>query len=155
MTSLTLDIRRIDATLEGSLAALFRQIKESKDDYYFHPHPFDDETAHWIASYSGKDLYYAAIDTEDQRILGYGMLRGWDAGYEIPSLGIVICREARGRGLSKPLMHFLHNAARARGCSRIRLKVDRNNHVALKLYEYLGYRFEGEEGGQLVGMMDL
>lgn len=155
MTDVALDIQRIDQALEESLAALFREIKASDDHLHFHPHAFDDETAHWIANYAGRDLYYGARCAGDQGLIGYGMLRGWDAGHTVPSLGIIIGQKARGRGLSKPLMSFLHAAARGRGCAKIRLKVYRDNIAAMELYKHLGYVFGSEEDGQLVGIVDL
>lgn len=148
-----LEIRRISQDLEGLLADLFRKIKQSGEDKYFHPHPFDDETAHIIANYDGKDLFYSVVGGE--KILGYGMLRGWDAGYKIPSLGIIILKEARGTGLGKTLMYFLHAAARHRGSSTIRLKVYPDNKAAVNLYKELGYVFDSEEDGQLVGIIGL
>jgi len=153
MTHTGLEIRRISQDLEGLLADMFRKIKQSGEDKHFHPHPFDDETAHMIANHGGKDLFYAVAGGE--KILGYGMLRGWDAGYEIPSLGIIILKEARGTGLGKTLMYFLHAAARHRGSSRIRLKVYPDNKAAVNLYKELGYVFDNEEDGQLVGIIEL
>lgn len=155
MTNVALDIQRIDQSLERSLAALFREINASGDRLLFHPHTFDDQAARWIANYAGKDLYFGARRVGEERLAGYGMLRGWDAGYDMPSLGILIAEGARGEGLGKTLMLFLHEAARARGCTRIRLKVHPSNIVAVRLYEKLGYRFEGEEDGQLVGIVEL
>ncbi len=155
MTEVALDIRRIDQTLEESLAALFREIAASDDHVHFHPHAFDAETAHLIANYAGRDLYYGARCAGDQRLVGYGMLRGWDAGYDVPSLGIIIEQQSRGRGLSKPLMLFLHAAAHERGCSRIRLKVHPDNVAAVELYKKLGYVFGTIEEGQFVGVLDL
>ena len=63
-------------------------------DKFFHPHPFTTEAARERAAYTGKDLYYVVIEGDE--ILGYGMLRGWDEGYEVPSLGIVIHPAHRG-----------------------------------------------------------
>jgi ribosomal-protein-alanine N-acetyltransferase len=150
-----LEVQPVTAAMEPDLAALFDDIRASGDDRYFHPHPFDAASAARIAHYSGRDLYFAATLPGEPRLAGYGMLRGWDAGYEVPSLGIIIAPWARGRGLSRPLMQFMHEAARARGCDRIRLKVYPDNAAALKLYRGLGYVFSAEEQGQLVGSVRL
>lgn len=151
--SLVLEIRQIDQTLEKPLAVFFRHLRKSKDDRYFHPHPFTDAEARRYAQYSGKDMYYVLVD--GCRVLGYGMLRGWDEGYEVPSLGIAIQPSARGQGLGKLLMRFLHAAARHRGAKRIRLKVYSENTVAVKLYQGLGYSFQSRESEQLVGFFEL
>jgi len=153
MNSSALEIQIVDKTLEKPLAEFFRALKKAGDDQYFHPHRFTDEEAKRIAHYSGKDLYYVLV--EGGKVLGYGMLRGWDEGYEVPSLGIVIHPSVKGMGLGKLFMHFLHGAARRRGASKVRLKVYPNNKTAVMLYEGLGYTFQAEEAGQLVGFIDL
>lgn len=147
------ECRRLSPEWEGPLAEFFRLLRETGDNDYFHPHPFDDEEAEKRAHYTGKDLYYILV--EGERVLGYGMLRGWDEGYEIPSLGIAVRPSARGTGLGLAFMHFLHAAARRLGAERVRLKVHPGNAKAVKLYEELGYSFGSEEAEQLVGIVDL
>lgn len=148
-----LEIRKIDSTMASLLATFFEVVKSSGDDRFFHPHPFDEVHAHRIANYGGQDLYYAVID--DEEILGYGMLRGWDEGYSIPSLGIIIHPNVRGSGLGKMLMLFLHAAALRRGVRHIRLTVYPENTPALTLYRKLGYSLVECEASQLVGVIDL
>ena len=153
MDSSALECRIVDETLEQPLAEFFRALKRAGDDKYFHPHPLTDEEAKKRAQYSGKDLYHVLV--EGDKVLGYGILRGWDEGYEAPSLGIVIHPSVRGMGLGKLFMHFLHAAARRRGASKIRLKVYPDNTTAVTMYQELGYTFQAEEAGQLVGFVDL
>lgn len=153
MNNTALEIRRIDKHLESALADFFSVIKEAGDDKHFHPHPFDRTTASMISNYSGKDLYYAVV--EGNHIMGYGMLRGWDAGYEIPSLGIFIHPEMRRTHLGKLLMDFLHAAARRHGARKICLKVYPHNTAAIDMYKTLGYTFQEEVSGQLVGILNL
>ena len=153
MDSSALECRIVDETLEQPLVEFFRALKRAGDDKYFHPHPLTDEEAKRRAHYSGKDLYYVLV--EGDKVLGYGILRGWDEGYEAPSLGIVIHPAVRGMGLGKLFMHFLHAAARRRGASKIRLKVYPDNTTAVTMYQELGYTFQAEEAGQLVGFVDL
>lgn len=135
------------------LAEFFQALREAGDDAEFHPHPFTCEEAARRCQYSGRDLYYILVDQE--RVLAYGMLRGWEEGYEIPSLGIAVHPRELGKGLGRLLMEFLHAAARYRGARTIRLKVYPRNVRAVRLYESLGYVFRGEEAGQLVGFLDL
>jgi [ribosomal protein S18]-alanine N-acetyltransferase len=135
------------------LAEFFAALASEGADRQFHPHPLTSEEAERRCQYSGKDLYYVAV--EQQRVLGYGMLRGWDEGYETPSLGIAIHPQARGRGLGRALMQFLHHVARRRGASRVRLKVYSENQKAIALYESLGYRFAAAEDNQRIGTVNL
>lgn len=148
------EIVRIRRKWAESLAGFFEALVSSGEARYFHPHPLTREEAFARARYRGNDLYYLFI--EDEAVVGYGMLRGWDEGYEIPSLGIAIHPEARGKGLACAFMFFLHAVALRKGAKRVRLKVHRENTRALALYRKLGYLFqEQEEGSQLVGFLDL
>ncbi len=135
------------------MLAFLSALEGANETDFFHPHPFDDEAVERIIHRDGRDLYY--ILTNGEGVLGYGMLRGWDEGYAIPSLGIAIHPGARGRGLGKILMCFLHAAARLRGTKAIRLRVKRDNSKALKLYRDLGYIFHSEEDQYLVGLLAL
>ena len=98
---------------------------------------------------------FSPVDLTAGRFVAYGMLRGWDAGYAIPSLGIYVAREARGRGVARAMMERLHALARERGAAAVRLKVYPSNEPARRLYESLGYRFGAKEGEQLVGLLRL
>lgn len=136
------------------IANFFRSIEESGDVKFFHPHPMTEEEAIKRYTYDGKDLYYIA--TNEKTVLAYGMLRGWDDGYAIPSLGIFVDRSVRGTGLAKAFMHFLHAAAKVKGAEKVRLKVFPENEPAFRLYKSLGYEFrEEKEDGQFVGFFDL
>ena len=133
----------------GLLADLFADL----DTTFFRPHPFSAGEARRLANYAGRDVY--AILTVDGRAVAYGMLRGWDEGYATPSLGIAVRRSAQRRGYGRMMMKALHDAARARGASRVRLRVHRDNDVARRLYESVGYRYDGEDRGELVMIADL
>lgn len=148
-----LEVRILDETWAQPLAELFRALREAGDEKQFHPHPLTDEGAAMCTRYTGRDLYYVLV--EGSRVLGYGFLRGWDEGYEVPSLGLAIHPAARGVRLGETFMHVLHVAARRRGAKTVRLKVYPGNVTAVRLYERLGYRFVGEEAGQLVGLLEL
>ena len=139
--------------MEPALADFFRALRAAGDDSFFRPHPLTDAEAGVRTRYRGQDLYYVIV--EEGRILGYGFLRGWDEGYDVPALGIVIRPALRGTGLGRMLMHVLHQAARRRGASRVRLRVFPENTAARRLYEDLGYTFETEEMGKRVGILEL
>ena len=144
-----LQICRVSPAWRGPLARFFATLRENGDERTFHPHPMDDAAADEIAAYAGRDLYYVVADGD--QVLGYGMLRGWDEGYEVPSLGIGMAPAARGTGLARLLMQFLHAAARRRGAPRVRLTVYPDNAPAVALYRSLGYALEPQADGRLVG----
>lgn len=154
MLSEGIEIQLVSEQWSNALTNFFEYIHKDDCSRYFHPHPFTPEEAMKRTQYRGQDLYYVLV--QQDYILGYGMLRGWDEGYDIPSLGICLLPEARGQGLGRSFMHFLHKAAKLKGATKIRLKVYGNNQAALQLYKSLGYIFkEGEDGEQLVGYFTL
>ncbi len=148
-----LEFLRLAPALRPGLIALFDELAGRGDDHWFHPHPLTAGEAARVCAYQGRDLYYAAAAGES--VLAYGMLRGWDEGYAVPSLGIAVHPAARGHGLARAFMGFLHAAASLRGAERVRLKVYPDNAPARRLYERLGYRLEPAADGQLLGQLDL
>lgn len=148
-----LAITRVTDELIGAMEAFFDALKAAGDEEFFHPHPLDSKNAHRIASYCGKDLYY--VVSEGDRILAYGMMRGWDEGFDIPSVGIAVHPMFRRRGIGRRLMNFLHLKAKEKGATKVRLKVYRNNAHAVGMYKKLGYEFCGEAEGQLLAYLDL
>ena len=137
----------------SSLARFFARLQKADTENFFHPHPLTAEEATTRANYTGKDFY--CVMFQDDEVIGYGMLRGWDEGYAIPSLGIALDQSVRGRGYSRVLMNFLHDTAKERGAGKVRLKVDSQNRPALELYRSLGYIFEPEADQNLIGFLDL
>jgi [ribosomal protein S18]-alanine N-acetyltransferase len=138
---------------EESLGRFFQRLLDAGSDRFFYPHPLTADEAARICAYSGNDCYYLLIENED--VIGYGILRGWDEGYEIPSLGIAIDPRLQGGGLGRFLMGFLHLAASRRGAERVRLKVFENNLQAVALYRSIGYQFETDRRGISVGFLTL
>lgn len=153
MSSRGLQCLRLDLTHVRALLDLLGVLSDRGEDRVFHPHPFTKDAVEKLCDKTLKDLYYLLM--LDEEAIGYGMLRGWDQGYEIPSLGIAFHPDYRGSGLARMFMHFLHSAARMQGARRIMLKVYPENVPAKKLYESLGYEFSVLNGEQLKGMLEL
>jgi len=131
-------MHQITSADAGSVRLFFQELAgDSETVSVFHPHLFTPEQAVKIAHYNGLD-YYAAVLLDD-RMVGYGMLRGWDEGYEIPSLGLVISASFRGLGLGHLMMNYLHTVVRLRGAKTIMLKVYKENETAARLYRQMGY----------------
>ena len=148
-----LEIRRIAPELEEALDVFFAVLASAGEDDFFFPHPFTREQASRIAHYAGKDFYAAGLHRGE--ILAYGFLRGWDEGYETPSLGISIHPDYRGCGLGLAVMHYLQSVAVLRGCQTVRLRVNRDNVRAKRMYEKLGYVFGPDDEEYLVGFLEL
>jgi len=138
-----------------ALGRLFERLQSQGVEKFFHPHPLTQEAAEHRAAYAGKDVYCVLQMGTD--LVGYGLLRGWDDGYDVPSLGLAIDASQQGRGHGRRLMEFLHVLARQRGAKRIRLRVYPENVRALALYQSLGYAFNLKRGtdGQILGFLEL
>jgi ribosomal protein S18 acetylase RimI-like enzyme len=145
--------RRLGPEWKEPLEVFLRALAEHGDGRRFAPHASDGETLDRVCNHGGADLYYVLV--AGRRVLAYGLLRGWDEGYDVPSLGVAVAPDMRGHGLGRLVMSLLHAAARLRGARRVRLRVDPQNAVARHLYESVGYRFETSEGPYLVGLHDL
>src|SRR3989344_5517929 len=104
-----LECRALSPDWKGPLADFFSALRKAGDEKWFHPHPLNAEEADKIANYRGMDLYYVLVNA--RQILAYGILRGWDEGYEVPSLGVAVHPSERGSGIGLMMMHFLHVAA--------------------------------------------
>jgi len=153
LANMPLEFRSIVPEMADALGDFFERLSSMDTAGFFHPHPLTRERANQLCHYAGKDLYF--VGTCDSIILAYGLLRGWDEGYEVPSLGIGLAPDVRGTGLARAFMLFLHSAARLRGCARIRLTVFRANVKAVALYQSLGYRLERKNAAEDVGILDL
>lgn len=146
---MTLQIMKLNPEMTERVGIFFETIETDK----FHPHGFSQEDAYRLCNYTGKDLYYAITNDED--IVGYGLVRGWDEGFEVSSLGIYVSEKYRGRGIARMFMSFLHLSAKLQGASQMRLKVYKDNLKAIRLYVSLGYVFKEYDDDQFVGVIDL
>lgn len=145
---------RLSRILFTPFVRFLADLEANGDDAVFHPHRFDSEAASHIVTLAeiGSDEYWLLVADE---VLAYGMLRGWTEGYAVPSLGLAVAHQHRGRGLARMMMYHLHDRAIARGASHVRLKVDRNNHAAYRLYKSLGYVFQEHSTTELLGLLKL
>ena len=137
---------------EHALAQFFADLEAAGDDAFFHPHAGDVATLRAIAEQPGKDLYVVFVEGDDVR--AYGLLRGWNEGYEVPSLGIAVHPTFRATGLGRLVMEYLEAMARHRGAPAIRLRVHRDNTRAIAMYERRGYAMQDDAGDPrlLIGM---
>lgn len=149
-----LKLLRITPADAECVGGFFRELsQDSEACSFFHPHPFSPVEAVKISSYTGLD-YYAAV-MQGGRMVGYGMLRGWDEGYTIPSLGIVVSSFSRGLGLGRLMMEYLHAVARTRNVRSIMLKVYKRNEAAVSLYRGLGYVLSDLNDQEWKGILEI
>lgn len=149
-----IEIIRLRPEHGDMLVRFFEEINTPQYTEKFSPHPFNHEHADLICDYRGRDLYYSVL-LNGERIIGYCMLRGWDDGYEIPSLGLCMLKEYEGFGVGRAMMNFLEAVSRIRGCSQVMLKVRKDNAAARNLYSSQGYVFNEHNGDFFIGFKDI
>jgi ribosomal protein S18 acetylase RimI-like enzyme len=136
---------------------MFEELAADPSAGGFHPHPMTRAEAVRIVNraVAGQDLYFAAFIGD--RMAGYGMLRGWDEGYAIPSFGVAVRPAFRGAGLGRRLLRFAIAYARERGTAKVMLKVHLDNPSARHLYESEGFVFEqmSDDPAQVKGLLSL
>lgn len=79
----------------------------------------------------------AILVKRDNNYIGYGQIINTRGIPTIVNVGIL--EEYRGRGYGKDLMLYLLNLLKLKGFEDVNLKVDSNNHIALNLYNSLGF----------------
>lgn len=130
-----------------------KDLKNNQEDHIFHPHSFDINTIKQIITSNSLDEYW--ILCHDNQMVAYGILRGWDEGFTIPSIGIAVSPIYRRFGFGKKMMLFLHSRAKERGASKIRLTVYKDNIKAIRLYNQLGYILESQSESTFVGHLEI
>ena len=126
-------------------AALARLLQAQPPEYvqFFHPFDFDEATVTKVLAERQRDvmtgLYWAG------EVVGFYMLRGWDAGYEVPSYGVLVDEKFRGCGLTSLTIRMAKIVCKMRGAPRLMLKVHPDNARAKVLYEKARFRKAGVE----------
>ena len=133
-----LEIRRLRAADAARLAALFARNECTAVTRTFDPFPLSSEVAYRLAEHPGRDCCLGAFDATGT-LVAMSMLRGWDEGFEVPSLGMFVDHEHWGAGVGGALLDATVSAARALGASAVRLSVYASNPVAWRLYAGRGF----------------
>lgn len=147
--------RRLTPRYVHELVAFLERLAESGDHQFFHPHPFTPQAVETLAGPGCRDEYVVVTAGREGPVVAYGMLRGWEEGFEVPSLGIAVDRQWRGCGLGRRLVSQVHAIARSRAAPAIRLKVYRSNVPAVALYRSFGYEFQPYSHDQWLGLLTL
>jgi len=139
----TIECVRLRPGREPALARFLDDLAATGDAVFFHPHEANLETLRAIAEHPGKDVYLLFLG--DGEVLAYGLLRGWNEGYAIPSLGIAVHPRARAGGLGHLMMEYLETTARRRDAPAVRLRVHKDNEHAVAMYQRRGYVMQPDE----------
>jgi ribosomal protein S18 acetylase RimI-like enzyme len=145
------EFKTLDQSDVECLEEIFMDASLNKDAF-FTPHSFDAETAKLICSGTTKDKYYGMY-IHNRDMVAYGMLRGYQEGFPIPSLGIYVHSSHRGYGYGYSMMEKLHESAKALGSNQVRLTVSKHNLKAISLYKKMGYVFDENED-KFIGVLN-
>jgi len=140
-TELLLDfqIRQLQPKDSQRLLKFLNDLAELGEDRFFHPHPAEIKVCSSICEKPGLD-YFCGGFQEDQMVV-YGMLRGWNEGFCDPSLGLAVHPARRSLGLARAMLVHLMGIAEQKKCLRIRLTVYRQNERAFRFFTSAGFQF--------------
>ena len=114
-----------------------------------HASPTEARQRQWVEEYRvGKG--YILLLCDGERVLGCAELTRGIGPHRLHcvSLGVSLVKEARGQGYGTALMHALHRWAEDQpDIDRIQLEVFHTNPGAIRLYERMGYVYEGRRIG--------
>jgi RimJ/RimL family protein N-acetyltransferase len=136
----SIQISELQSNDADVLAAI---LQNSRKDYskHFIPFEFNVSTIKSLLSKTINDKYFAIrVNTE---LAGFFMLRGFDAGYRIPSYGVWIDEKYSGIGLSTLTLQYSISFCKLNGIKKIMLKVAKENLAAKHIYE----KFDFKQGG--------
>ncbi len=90
-----------------------------------------------MESFSREDSIYCVIEKDDV-VIGYAAL--FFVLDEANIINIGINNEYRGIGAGEELLKYLINNVKGKNVSKIFLEVREGNHIAVKLYEKIGFK---------------
>jgi ribosomal protein S18 acetylase RimI-like enzyme len=142
-------IRQIGPEDVKKLVTFFIENNRREITQHFHPFQLTEDQALRLVYHPGKDRYYLALAGDV--IVGFGMLRGWNEGFEIPSFGMFVGHDHQGTGVGRKLaVEILEDAKTL--ANTVRLTVNTDNFPAIGLYRSLNFRVMSTEstptGGQ-------
>ncbi|HEX7830407.1 MAG TPA: GNAT family N-acetyltransferase [Thermoanaerobaculia bacterium] len=117
-------VRALSADDAAAIVALLRA---QPPDYlrFFYALPADESAVRNVMEQRQRDLYQGLF--EGDRLVGFFMLRGWDAGYDIPSFGIVVDQRTSGKGYLHATLELAAGLCRDAGAKRFMAKIHPEN----------------------------
>lgn len=136
--------------------ALSAMLLAQPSDYtrFFHAFSFAESDIAKMLAECEKDVYMGMMWGDD--VAGFFMLRGWNEGYETPTLGTFVTEKYRGCGFMPLTVELTKIICRMRGVSRVMYKSHPDNAPAKKAVA-MGFRHAGVDAntGYLIYHLDL
>ncbi len=148
----SLSIRTLEAT---DAAAVFAFARSQSPEYlrFFYAFDSDESAIAEMLSASEMDVYSGVF--WQANLAGVFMLRGWDAGYEVPSFGVLIAQEYRGGAFMRLTLDAAKLICRLSGTKRLMAKIHPEN-VSPRGARRLGFHQTGveESTGNIIYHLD-
>lgn len=136
--------------------AVSSMLKSQPKEYarFFYAFSFDETAIAKIISERKLDVY-SGMFWQD-KLVGFFMLRGWDAGFEVPAFGVLIDEQHRGRGLMQLSLDIAKLTCRLTHTPRLMAKIHPDN-VSPRGARRLGLIQTGveEETGNVIYHLEL
>ncbi len=134
-------IRPLKATDAAAISAFVRSQSPEYLRFFYALSPDESAIAEMLSA-SKMDIYSGVF--WQANLVGVFMLRGWDAGYEIPSFGFLVDEKYRGNALFPLTLDTAKVICRLSGINQIMVKVHPAN-ATLRNIRRLGFRQTGVE----------
>jgi hypothetical protein len=92
---------------------------------FFYAFGFGEEEVARVLGGRGRDVYSGMFWRGE--LAGFFMLRGWDAGYEVPSFGVLVDVKHRGRAFMRIALDVAKLICRLAGAPRLMTKIHPDN----------------------------
>jgi len=117
-------IRPLEPTDAAAVSAFMRS---QSPEYlrFFYAFGADESAIAEVLSASRMDIYSGVFWQAD--LAGVFMLRGWDAGYEVPSFGVLIDEKYRGGAFMRLTLDTAKLICRLSGAKRLMAKIHPDN----------------------------
>lgn len=136
MTDSAIAFRRLAAADAPAIAGLLGG-QSSGYLRYFDPFSWSPEELASMLGSAVKDVYWGI--ESGGRAAGVVMLRGFDEGFERPSLGLVVAEEMSGRGVGQAAVAHALAWCRVNGVREVRLTAADENGSAVRLFRRAGF----------------
>lgn len=137
-------------------AAVSRLLRAQPPEYvrFFYAFGFEEEEIARVLAARTKDIYSGMFWRGE--LAAFFMLRGWDAGYEVPSFGVVVDVRHRGLAFMRIALDVAKLVSRLAGAPRLMAKIHPDN-VSPRGARRLGLVQTGVEAetGNIVYHIDL
>lgn len=139
---------------DAAAVSVFMRSQSSKYLRFFYAFGADESEIAGILSAAGKDIYSGVF--WQNNLVGVFMLRGWDAGFDVPSFGVLIDENYRGGAFMRLTLDAAKLICRLSGAKRLMAKIHPDN-VSPRGARRLGLQQTGveESTGNIIYHLEL